>query len=487
MYENVTPSPDRWWEALGSEELNNLVTEALEGNLTLQQMYARLTQAEMLALQAGALLYPEVSATGDVSATRRHVDTGESVSKTEVAAQKLNALNTLLGATPKTGLEEALRAIQSKTQALETLLAEPPSSSLTSTTHSYRYGLGSTYEVDLWGKVRSRHEAAKLDYEATREDTYAAMLSLSGTVVRQWLVIVAQQEGIDLVQKQLALNKTTLELMELRYRKGLATALDVFQQRQIVAQTESLVPPLESALQTARHELAVLLGRPPRTEVGVQTSSLPEPGAIPEPGLPADLLARRPDVRAAGLDLKAADWRFAAAKADRLPSLRLTASATYGADEWSLVFDNWAANLAASLTGPIFDAGRRRAEVERTRAAARERLAYYQQSVLMSVKEVENALLQETKQAEYIGALTREIEAVRASYQQAQQRYRKGLNDYLPVLSALTQLQVLERRLVIAEFDRLGDRVGLCLALGGSWMQDTPTADGESELAKDPA
>jgi outer membrane protein TolC len=191
-------------------------------------------------------------------------------------------------------------------------------------------------------------------------------------------------------------------------------------------------------------------------------------------------LARRPDVRAAGLDLQAADWRFAAARADRLPSLRLTASASYGADSWALLFDNWAATLAGSLTGPIFDAGRRKAEVERTRAVAGESLARYQERVLVSVKEVENALLQETKQGEYIGALKRALEAVRASYEQAQQRYRKGLNDYLPVLSALTQLQVLERRLVIAEFDRLGDRVSLCLALGGSWMTDTLAATEES-------
>lgn len=473
LYEDAAPAPDRWWETFSSEELNRLVEKGLQGNLSLKQIYARVTQAEMIARQAGAALHPNLTFTTDVSATRRRVDTGESADEIAIATNKINALDTLLATASPASLADAAGMAQSGLRAAQTLLEDSPSSSAITTARSYRFGLSSAYEADVWGRLRAQEQAARLDYEATREDLYAAMLSLSGTVVRQWLVIAAQREGLDLVQKQLDLNKTTLELMELRYRKGLATALDVFQQRQIVAQTESLVPPLESALQTAQHELAVLLGGAPRAGLAVTADSLPVLGEFPEPGVPADLLARRPDVRAAGLDLQAADWRVSAARADRLPALRLTASASYGAEKWALVFDNWMATLAGSLTGPLFDAGRRKAEVERTRAVAAERLARYQESVLQSVKEVENALLQESKQAEYIDALKREIEVVRATHEQALQRYRKGLNDYLPVLSALTQLQVLERRLVVAEFERLEDRVAVCLALGGSWMNDT--------------
>jgi len=299
---------------------------------------------------------------------------------------------------------------------------------------------------------------------------YGAMLSLSAIVTREWLSAVAQQQAITLVQKQLELNKTTLELIELRYRKGMATALDVYQQRQIVAETESILPPLESALRTTLHELAVLLGQQPRADLGVKTADLPDVGQLPDPGLPAGLLANRPDIRAAGLRLRSADWRVAVAKADRLPALRLTGSASYGADDWDLVFDNWAATLAASVTGPIFDAGRRKAEVERTRAVVDERLAAYRESVLVAAKEVENAMFEEVTQVEFIAALERELDAARNAHKQALLRYRKGLNDYLPVLSALSQLQVLERRLVQAELTRLDLRVQLCVALGGAWM-----------------
>ncbi|HUW62455.1 MAG TPA: efflux transporter outer membrane subunit [Candidatus Bathyarchaeia archaeon] len=475
LYEPTAPVPDRWWESLGSEELDRLVGEALEGNLGLQQIEARFRQADAVARQAGAAFWPDLGFESGVSASRRRTDTGQSFSKLDEAAAKTNALRTVLTPPAGTGVADVLRSTQSRLQAVETLASPSPSSVSRATTHSYQFGLSSGYEMDLWGRVRARYKAAVLDLETVQEDVYAAMLSLSGVVAVQWLDLVGSQQELDLVRRQLELNKTTLELMELRFKNGIATALDVFQQRQIVAQTESLIPPLEAALEVARHELAVLLGLPPRAELGVEAAEFPSPGPVPEPGLPADLLARRPDVRAAGLQLQAADWRVAAARADRLPALQLNASASYGAAEWNLVFDNWLATLAGSLAGPIFDGGRRKAEVERTRAVVDERLAAYRDLVLGSVKEVENAMLLETKQAEYVEALRREKDAAQAAHRQALQRYRMGVNDYLPVLSALTQLQSLERRLVRAELARLEYRVQLCVALGGTWMKQETT------------
>ena len=483
LYEETAPLPERWWESFDSEELNRLVDAALSGNLSLQQIYARLLQAHMIARQSGAARWPQLSMNADASETRRHTDTGESSTSLDTASQKLNAMDTLVrnasnsgGSTTNQSTLEALstrlHTAQSNLQALETLFAEPPSAEMTLTTRSFLLGLTTSYEVDIWGRVRSQHKAALLDLEASREDVYAAMLSLSASVVLQWLDVVAYQQELALVQGQLALNRTTLELMELRYRKGMAIALDVYQQRQIVARTESFLPSLESGMQTARHELAVFLGRHPRSDLEIRTEALPPLGPLPEAGLPVDLLAKRPDVRAAGLQLRAADWQVSAARADRLPALRLTASASYGAEEWELLFDNWMASLGGSITGPVFDAGRRKAEVKRARAVVDERLAAYKESVLQAVKEVENALFQETKQAEYLAALQRQLDAARGSHEQALERYRKGLNDYLPVLSALSELQVLERSLVQARFSQVGYRVQLCRALGSSWMKE---------------
>ena len=477
--QKASPVPDRWWELFGSEELNALVEQAMGSNLTLQQVYARMMQAEMAARKAGASRFPTLTFSAETSVSRRHTDTGESVNPLETATDKLDALNTLIGVANPGGavpdltldtLGDAVDDMDRGIGALKTLAEDPASPTSTSTSHSYEIGLGSSYEVDLWGRVRAQHQAAILDAAASLEDMHAAMLSLSGAVVQQWVALVGLEQEAALVEKQLELNRTTLELMKLRWRKGMATALDVLQQRQVVARTESLIPPLESDRQLARYELASLLGRYPGADLGVTSATLPEPGPLPDPGLPAELLARRPDVRAAGMDLQAADWRVSAARADRLPALRLTGSAGYGADNWELVLNNWMATLAGSITGPIFDAGQRKAEVERTKAVVDERLAAYRDSVVQAMKEVESALCEETKQAEYITSLQRELDAARASHEQALERFRKGLNDYLPVLSALTDLQVLERSLVRAERTRLEQRVQLCLSLGGRWM-----------------
>lgn len=482
LYEEETPKPNRWWESFESGDLELLMNHALQENLTLQQMYARRVQAEMLARQAGAARWPSLNVTGDTSFGRRHTDTGMSPNTLDTANQRLSNINTIISsggnAQPGTGLDavsSGLLSAKSKLQAIESILANTPSSDRTFGTESYRYGISSSYEVDLWGRVKAQQQATLLDFEASSEDVYSAMLSLSGSVTRQWLLYVAYQQELAVALQQLKFNKTTLELMELRFRKGLATALDVYQQRQIVARTESLIPSLESRMHMAQNELNVLLGKYPGIDLDINTETLPDLGPIPESGLPADLLANRPDVRIAGLRLRSADWRVAAARADRLPSLRLSASASYGADDWELVFDNWMANLAGSLTGPIFDAGRRKAEVLRTRAVVNERLAAYRQTVLRAVNEVENAMFQETKQAEYIEALERQLSAARTSHDQAQERYRKGMNDYLPVLSALSELQVLERSLVQAKLDRMEFRVQLYLALGGSWMRQELT------------
>lgn len=479
MYERTTPSPDRWWEQFNSEELNGLIEEALVGNFTLQQAYARLVQAAGIAKQAGALRLPDLNYTGDASVSRLHTDTGESTSvadrlqQVNSTIQQANELLSLLqgaaeepgdGSTPGSGGGAATGGGGAPSE-------EPYER--TFTTRSYRFGLASSYELDLWGRVRARHKAALLDFEASREDVYTAMLTLAFEVTLRWLDILSSKQGIALVQEQLEANRTALELMELRYRNGLATALDIYQQRQIVAQTETVLPLLEARLQTLQHELAILLGKPPRTALGLEDEVLPRVGGTPESGLPADLLAQRPDVRATGLRLRAADWQVSAARADRLPTIRLTASASYGSEEWDLVFDNWMATLAGSLTGPIFDAGRRRAEVDRTRAVADERLAAYRQVVITAVQEVEDALVNEIKQEEFIEALTMQLEAARASYREALARYRKGLNDYLPVLSALINAQSLERSLVQARHDQLIFRVQLHRALGGTWMRES--------------
>ncbi len=423
LYENTAPSPERWWESFGSAELNGLVEEALKDNLTLKQAYSRLDQSRALVTKAGSDRWPDLELTSEISNTLRRTDTG-------------------------TG------------------------SASTSTVRKRSLGLASSYELDLWGEVKSEYLSARFDMEVTREELNTAALTLASEVTLKWLEAISVRQQLELIDNQLETNLITLELIELRFRKGAATVLDVFQQRQAVKETESSIPLLEAQLQTLKHEIAVLLGKPPRTRLSLGSAHLPTVGSIPDAGVPADLLSRRPDVRAAGLKLKSADWMVSAARADRLPAVRLTGSVGYSAGEWSGLFDNWVRVLAASITAPLFDGGNRRAEVKRQTQVVEERLAAYRLAVFTAIMEVEDALVNERKQGEYIAALSDRLNIVRSTLTEALQRYRKGLNDYLPVLSALTSTQRLERTLVQARLQRLNYRVMLHRALGGSWMQD---------------
>ncbi|MCP4395305.1 MAG: TolC family protein [Alphaproteobacteria bacterium] len=134
------------------------------------------------------------------------------------------------------------------------------------------------------------------DFKVTQQDVNASETTLAAEVVSNWLGIVAHQKRIDLRREQLSTNRVQLELVDLRYKKGRATALDVYQQRQVVAQTESQLPKLEAKLTSLKNSLAVLLGEIPQKDFEIKSDDFPIISTIPEVGLPADLLSQRPDV-----------------------------------------------------------------------------------------------------------------------------------------------------------------------------------------------
>jgi len=419
-----TEKPDHWWESFGDPELNRLVGEALSDNLTIKEAWARLGQVNALAVQAGASLYPDLFLSTEAIHTRQRLEN------------------------------------------------ESHQGGTTETIRDYSVGLLSSYELDLWGRIRSEQQAANLEASATRQDLNAAAITLAAEVTVNWLNILSQRIQKRILLDQLETNQTYLELVELRFRKSMASALDVFQQKQIVAQVKAKIPQVEAQEALLMHELALLLGKPPRTSLSITREVLPVPPEIPSTGLPADLLTARPDVRAAGLRLHGADWLVAAARANRMPAVRLTADASYGAEEWDLLFDNWFLGIAAGLTAPLFDGKQRAAEVDRTNAVVDEKLSAYYRTVLTAIKEVEDALVSEKKQRQHIEALHEQINAAQRALNEAMERYRKGMNDYLPVLTQLLAVQGLERDIVQQQTALLIYRVNLYRALGGTWVNE---------------
>ena len=436
LYPSGPERPERWWQEFNDGDLNALIEEALAGSFTLKEAWARLNQAKALAIQSGAELYPDLSATAGSSYKRQRAERSSGGRGT-------------------------------------------------TSTETYSLGLTTSYELDLWGRIRSEQEAKILDATATREDLNSAAMTLAAEVTENWIKIISQKRQKQILNEQLAINTTYLELIELRYRKGIVSALDVYQQRQVVEQVKAGLPLVEEQEQLLMHTLALLLGKPPRTALAISRSTLPEPSEIPKTGLPADLLASRPDVRAAGLKLRSADWQVAAARANRLPTISLTASAAYQASNIDLLFHNWLTNLAANLTAPLFDGGYRAAEVDRLRAVAEENLAAYRRTVYTAIKEVEDALVSEEKKRRHIEALKAEIEAAGRALDEARQRYLKGIDDYLPVLTQILKVQALDVDLIRRQAELLTARVGLYRALGGTWADRlTP---GNDMKAGDPA
>ncbi|MDY7035285.1 MAG: efflux transporter outer membrane subunit [Thermodesulfobacteriota bacterium] len=422
LYAAQAERPDRWWEEFNDRELNHLIESALSGSLTLKEAWARLIQARALAVQAGSALYPDLTANAGGFYGRQKTDTGVQLGRTTLRIK------------------------------------------------DHTLGLSTNYELDLWGRIRSEREAAELAATATREDLNAASMTLAAEVAERWTNIISQRMQKRLLQEQLKSNSTYLELVELRFRKSMVSALDVYQQRQVVEKIKAEIPLVEAREHLLLHELALLLGELPKTPLAINRETLPLLSRIPATGLPADLLAKRPDVRASGLRLKSADWQVAAARAARLPAISLTATAIYGTDQLDLLFDNWILKLAGSLIAPIFDGMRRKAEVTRTRAVADENLAHYRKTVLTAIKEVEDALINEVKQQEHIEALELQMDAAQKALDQALLRYRKGVDNYLPVLTQLLTVQNLERDLIQRHTDLVIYRVSLYRALGGTWM-----------------
>ena len=426
-FDPYVPSP--WWESMASVELSRLIDEALTGSFTIHEAWARLSQRRSIARRVGADRYPDITAGGDAEATRK---------STSSASGSMGD------------------------QAVSLWLA-------------------GSYELDLWGRVRSEREAASLDVAASREDLLTARVTVAGEVADRWVQILSQRQQIQLLEKQLENNVTFLDLIELRFQKAMVSALDVYQQKQAVESIRARIPLVQAQTQLLTHELAVLLGRPPGFDLGLTQEQMPVLDSLPAVGLPADLLANRPDVRAAGIRLKSAQWQVSAARANRLPSLSLTAGAQYGPSDLDLLFDTWLLRLAANLTAPVFDGGRRAAQVDLASAQMDENLWAYRRTVLTAIKEVEDVLVNETRQREHLNGLEAVKSAADKGLQEAISRYRNGLSDYLPVLTQLLTVQDLERNLIDQRAQLIRYRIGLHRALGGGLLADSQYAIGKPQ------
>jgi NodT family efflux transporter outer membrane factor (OMF) lipoprotein len=406
-----------WWESFGSDELNTLIKDAVENNFDIKILKTKILQAKAKLAKEEASFLP---------------DLGFSIGGQRKGAQ----------------------------------IKKSDGSSTYTGSHSWDGSLTGSYTADVWGEAEAGKQARVLSLLAAEQNLRASTLDLTADIAQIWIDIIASRNKKSILDNQIKINKTLLELLILRFANGKANALDVSQQREALAEASSQVPLLEKQERLLLNSLAFLSGKAAVDTIGVDTKLLPEPLPLPLVGIPSNLLENRPDIQAAKMKLSSSQWEVSAARADLMPSFKLTAQAFFSSGKLDLFFHNWVATLAASITGPIFDGGFREAEVERVKAVVREQLNLYARTVANAIREVENSLINILKQDAYIRLLEQELDVVRLTLKDARLQYQNGQSSYLSYLIAWTKIERLERQLVGERATYIKERIGLHRTLG---------------------
>jgi NodT family efflux transporter outer membrane factor (OMF) lipoprotein len=401
--------PAEWWLAFEDPELNRLIDQALANSPDLLAVWERLQANEALARRERSGLFPQLDATGSASSQREDGDG----------------------------------------------------------TDLFSAGLSAGYEVDLWGRIRSQAEAERLRAEATKADYETAALTLTGEVALAWYRLLSRKQALALIEEQIAANKKVAESLMTRFRGGEARSVDVLRQEQLIEATRELKLIAEADIAVLKNQLQVLLGNAPQKSFQSKASELPSLPPVPETGLPAELLLRRPDLESAYLELLAADRDLASAISERFPRIDLTASLRTASEDSSELFDNWLRRVAGDLVAPVIDGGNRRAEVDRQAAIVRQRMAEFTQASLVAYREVEDALVQEKQETLRHGSLSKQVELQQTAFRQLQSDFLNGVGNFIDVLTAQTGAQQLQRDLIESMRRQIEFRIALHRSLAG--------------------
>ena len=337
--------------------------------------------------------------------------------------------------------------------------------------NSFGLGLDASWEPDLFGATRAGVGAAEADARAAALSLADLQVSLAAEVALATIDLRHQQARLSIAQANLAAQDDTLQIARWRQQAGLVSALDVEQASAAAEQTRAQLPLLQTALDQARHRLAVLTGRAPGTLADLGAAPVPLPPDDLVAAFPADTLRQRPDVRRAEAQMQAAWARVAQADAARYPSLRLSGSLGLQALTLGDLFSGGALvrSILAGLSAPIFDGGAIAGRVQAQRAAFDQARAGYQSSVLAALQEVEDALVALRGDRARIDSLQAAAAAAERADALARQQYQAGLIDFNAVLNSQRTLLSAQDAQASVRASLAADHVRLYKALGGGW------------------
>ncbi|HYN38513.1 MAG TPA: efflux transporter outer membrane subunit, partial [Rhodospirillales bacterium] len=418
--------------------LTHIVERALIANRDLERAQAVIAEARALRTQAAASFYPQVDAGASVT-RRRQTSSGSAGNFGGIdfgSAGDRSSINTF-----------------------------------------YEAGFDAAWELDVFGRTRRSVEAADAGLAADTDAAYGVRLTLIGDVARTYIDARGQQRRIAVTEATIEAQRDTADITRARFRAGTGNGLDAVRAAAQLAGFEAALPPLQAAFAADVHRLGVLSGQEPLALADVLALPAPIPvaEASPDPGLPADLLRQRPDVREAERRLAQATAEIGVATAERYPAFSLPGTISLTNTKLidlirkaSLI---WA--IGPEVSVPLFDAGFRRAEVELRVARQAQARAVWEQTVLVALEEVENALSDWRREAERRRALVASVAGNADALALATELYTRGLSSFLDVLDAQRALFQAQNDLAASEAALSTALVALYKALGGGWAAGT--------------
>ncbi|ALK98638.1 RND transporter [Massilia sp. WF1] len=431
--------PADWWTVFGDQTLSSLESRALHDNPNVRAAAQRLVQAQaqLGVVRAGQL--PQVNVQAGVSNSRTSAESSQ-------------------------GLALGHRSIEG---------------------NNYQAGVGFSWELDLWGRVRRVVEASDAQALAAQDDRDAVLLMLSSQVATAYWQLRGLDAELAILRNALATRRESQQLIEARFNAGLSNELDVSRTRIERANAEADLHEAQRQRNTLEHALAVLVGASPSEPLiaagqgaASQDKALPEPPGIPV-GLPASLLGQRPDLASSVATLKAFNAQVGVAEGAFYPSLSLTGNYGYASESLRNLAQGSARQFSIgplALSLPVFDAGRNRANLKLAQARYDEAVANHEARLLTALREVEDALsdVQERQQQGEVQAQAQQ--AASRALLVAQARYERGVSTYLDVTDAQRSTLAADRAAAQIRTQRLLAAVSVARALGGGWKQGEPVA-----------
>ncbi|MDO7899954.1 efflux transporter outer membrane subunit [Pseudomonas citrulli] len=415
----------QWWTHFGSPQLDRLIEQARRDSHDLAAAMARVRQAQASAVVAGAPLLPDIKA--GLNGNRQELLRGKGYSQLDVDRDN---------------------------RSLD----------------YYDANLSATYELDFWGGKRAARDSALDTLAASRFDRATVELTLLSGVANSYTQALSLDEQQRIAELNLANAQSVLDLVQTRYDAGSATALELSQQKSLVAAQQRRLPQVQQQAREALVTLATLLGQPVQSvRLDAEDFDRLHWPSI-DAGVPSDLLRRRPDIAAAEARLRAAAADIQVARAAMLPSVTLGLSLASGADIADQVLRNTVYNLTAGLAAPVFNNGRLGAERDKATARQEELLETYRAAIINGFADVEKALNGITGLERQRQWQAEELQQAQTAFDIAQRRYQAGAEDLLTVLETQRTLYAAQDTNVQLRLARMQASVALYKALGGGWQ-----------------